>query len=594
MFFDDVHSGEVCGKMSRSQRRFAGSGGFTLLETLAVLAIAAILFAGLTSLVNTSYSNARAQQAALYQSQLSTAAAQLIQDNYSALLPLLSAGAPQVIPLSSPNSAGFKLGTYLPATIQARNAYQQTPCLLVYRGSGAGWSGVTGGLKDIEAFLVTEGGQAIDDRTLGNIEASAGPGAGAIQSMGKGVAQGAFGSWSAPLTTINPANSSCSGNATGTGHLVSQIYYTGSSGASGDFLYRQPTSVTGVADGNTMHAPIVLYDGGATNVHRDRTPDSDCNDAAGSPVGLGKISADSAGNVLGCMTTAAGTMWTVQGSMHWRDAVANFAALPASSAVAPPQVGDVAVTSDTGRAFAYTTNGWKPLAVDENGNLTVPGWLNLGFQLDGGPCTPDPNQSGTRLATDVSGLVLACKYDNQSGAYVWQPQSMQTGVSYKGCIWLQSPSPGASDYPGCAPAQGGYATSNYQLTVWYTYHFTVTRPTLASVSSWGHMDIGICGSKPGRVGQLFQALYITDSNNNQVAYSEAETPNLVDDRAGITNAASRLLTVPGTYQVTIQNTWWTYANFQSPWNSSACDANGNTIPTTPLLFGYMINTVYEQ
>ncbi|PLY99938.1 hypothetical protein CY652_23685, partial [Burkholderia sp. WAC0059] len=44
--------------------------GFTLLETLAVLGIAAILLTGLLALVNTAYSNSRGQQTARYQAQL--------------------------------------------------------------------------------------------------------------------------------------------------------------------------------------------------------------------------------------------------------------------------------------------------------------------------------------------------------------------------------------------------------------------------------------------------------------------------------------------------------------------------------------------
>lgn len=508
-----------------------------------MLAIAAMLFVGLTSLVSTASGNSRAQQAALYQSQASAAAAQLIKDNYSTLITAaMSTTAPLTISLIGSTPAGYKLGAYLPSSMQTRNAYQQTPCLLVYRGTGAGWGGGTG-LKDIVAFLVTEGGQTIDDRTLGYIEANAGAGAGAIQAMGNGVAQGAFGSWSAPLATINPTNTSCSGTVTGTGRLVSQIYYTGSSGASGDFLYRQPVSVTGVTDGNTMHAPIVLSD-----VHADRQSDVACDstlDSSGTRfVNLGKVTSDDFGNVLSCAVTSGGVMWTELGSMHWRAPVQIYSDLPKPTdpaELANPsllQIGDVRLVMTLGRAFTWTGSQWQALAVDDKGNLSVPGLLTLGQQGAIGTACPNTAASDvpanqTAVTTDANGRVLSCRNG------VWRSQSeVVLGANSTGCEMLMT-SPGAADYPNCGgPTAGpfvrdGTGTYNYS----YVFNETLDNTGMISVSTWAHMNDGVCqadGTEGNYRAQLAQQVYVYDNNNVQKGQAAAQSPTLVADSGGST------------------------------------------------------------
>jgi len=573
-----------------AERRFAAMRGFTLLETLAVLAIAAILFVGLTSLVNTAYGNARAQQAALYQSQLSNAATRLIQENYSALTTAsMSTTTPLVISLTGSNPAGYKLGAYLPASIQAFNAYQQRPCLLVYRGAGTGWTSGTG-LKDIVAFLVTEGGQTIDDRTLGNIEANGGAGAGAIQAMSNGVAQGAFGSWSATLAQINPSSASCSGTLTGAGHLVSQVYYTGSSGANGDFLYRQPVSVTGVTDGNTMHAPIVMAD----QTHADRSSDGDCAAASDQ----GKVTADNSGTLLNCAATDAGIMWSVQGSMHWRTPVADYAALSALT----PLTGDVVLVSDIARAFVWTGAQWKALAVDRNGNLSVPGFVALGQQgVIGAACpnTPasDVAASQTAVTTDATGRVLSC----QNG--IWKSQSeIVPGTNRTGCQILMA-STGATDYTSCgAPPSNNYTQAPFSLDNTGTYTYTRTfnetldNPGMISVATWAHMNDGVCqadGTEGSYRAQIAQQVYVYDSNSAQQGQAASQSPTLIGDSGGINNTL--LVALPaGTYQVKVNTQWAMYAGPGTPWTSSYCYPQGSNsaVPNSPIAWGWTVNTYY--
>jgi|GEM_PF-2752297 len=81
--------------------------------------------------------------------------------------------------------------------------------------------------------------------------------------------------------------------------------------------------------------------------------------------GTGLI-AQQGGAILSCV----GGTWKGQGSDFWRDPVANYASLPTSD-----PTGTVRLTKDTGRAFRWTGGVWTALAVDQNGNFSVPGRL---------------------------------------------------------------------------------------------------------------------------------------------------------------------------------------------------------------------------
>jgi len=565
------------------------SRGFTLLETLAVLGIAALLLAGLASLVSTSYGNARAQQTALYQAQLASGAMQFVKSNYSTLVPQLASSQPLVVSLAGTNVTGNKLNAYLPAAMQATNGYQQTPCLLIFRGNGTGWTGTTGGLEDIQAYVVTEGGETIDDRTLGNIEANAGAGAGAIQSIGNGMVQGAFGSWAVKLSVLNPGNKSCSGTPTGTGHLASEVYYSGNAGAAGDFLYRQPTSVTGVADGNTMHAAIVLAD----NDHVDRDTDSECGGTgSGSNGGLGRVTADSSGNLLYCN----GNAWSVEGSMHWRAPVSTYsdlASLPYS-----PLAGDVVlVQTDNeaqgqpggqGRAFVYSGSAWEPLGVDQNGNLEVPGFISLGNKMTVGASCTNP-ASETEVATDTGGRVLSC----QNG--FWEPQeNLQLVSTTSGCE-MQMVTPGATDYSQCSGPTGWTSSSGDTGTYTYVKDISVTlnEPGMISATSWSHINDDQCSATAvNDQSQMSQQLDIYDGSGNDLAHSESTTSRLTNDEAGLNNTLSQAVAQAGTYQIRITTNWVTYSGQSTPWTSSYCGPTGNTILNTPLVSGWSINTYY--
>ncbi len=122
------------------------------------------------------------------------------------------------------------------------------------------------------------------------------------------------------------------------------------------FLWRVPAPIP--AD-NSMSTPLIM---------------SAVEPPGGACGNTGAIAQDGTGALLTCQ---AGT-WTAVGGGHWRAPVATYAALPGSG----NQNGDVRLTLDTDRAFAWNGGSWVALAVNQNGNLHVPGNGDFGGDLN--------------------------------------------------------------------------------------------------------------------------------------------------------------------------------------------------------------------
>jgi prepilin-type N-terminal cleavage/methylation domain-containing protein len=529
--------------------------GFTMVELLAALALTALMVAGVTSMINSSMEDTRAQQAALYQSKLASAAAQLIQQNYQALTAQASATSPVIVKLSG--STPYQLSNYLPATMGSTNAYGQTPCLLVYSNAAG---------NALQALLVTEGGQSIVDSELGYVAANSGSGGGSIQAMNNsaGAAKGAYGSWS--VAAPNPAGASCSGTKTGAGHLASLVFSNGTQEQNADFLYS--VGVPGNPAANTMQVPIVL----ATQA-----------DYAACTA-LGAIAADAAGNVLNC-----DGQWEPQASYHWRGPVANAAAL---SSLTLPRAGDVAITLATNRAYTYTGEKWQALAVDEQGNLALGNTEVAG--ADCSAAAASAPGATTVVSTDATGRVLSC-YNGK-----WQTQSeIEPVSSTTGCTMLMTTS-GAGDYTQCAPPPStNYNASPFSFngangTYSYAKQVAVTlqKPGIIVASTWAHLNDGSCtGRNPAALAQLSQDVDVLDSNGNNLAHTESQSPTLTNDSGGINNSLTQA-SPPGSYTVVVTTNWATYQGVQTPWTSSFCGEQSQTIPNTPVAAGWSINAYY--
>jgi Tfp pilus assembly protein PilV len=577
--------------------------GATLVEALAALFIAALMFAGLSMLINTSMQNIRDQQVAQYQAQLATAAAQLVQASYATLASQATATAPAVIPLHA-SGGGLQLASFLPASVQGRNAYGQSPCLLVTKPA-------TGGL---DALLVTEGGQTIPDLELGYIAANAGQGGGSIPSKtasgaaNNGAAYGAYGAW--VISTPNATGATCSGTPTGTGHLVSEVFTSAPSNQNADFLYR--VRVPGYGDANTMHAPLYLHDSVA---HVRGQSDADCGaSVAGS---IGRITSDGNGRVIVC---APDGTWEFAGSAYWRDPVAALANL---NDVPNVMNGDVALVLETGVPYEYANGAWHSLIVDNNGNLNISdGSVNItngnlkvenglvvaprmdltAVNVVGAGCPDDSsvvNNAG-QLSIDASGSVLSC----QNGT--WQNQSqINPGGSDIGCTIIMG-NPGASDYScpftyvGPYPGVGGNpgydnGTGSYSYTVTRTVQ--LSKPGIIAASVWAHMYDAVCingASKFNNQGQVAQYVSIYDNDTRAViGRTQAQSPTITDDAAGI-NANLLQSAAPNKngYDIVIETDWANYNGMKTPYTSSYCGPSGNVVQTSPVVAGWTINSFY--
>ena len=344
-------------------------GGMSLVEALAALAIASALLAGLARMIDDSMEELKEQQAALQQAQVVTAAAKYIAANYADLVASTGGGAVTAITVAQVKAAGF-----LSAGFATSNPYQQSACILV-RQSAAG---------KLDALVAGYGGTAIPDRSIAAVAMLAGQGGGYISTAQPGTARGA--SWS--LATTAYQGVACAGTtvlngnaAHDGGHLVSSLFYDGPGQLSTDFLYRD--TVAGRPQLNQMNTALGFAGAGVV------TPGTACGSAAA-------IGIDGASRTL--VTCGADGLW--QAASTWKAPVPTFDDLPTTGSV----TGDVRMVTALSRGFTYDGSAWKPLALDKNGNLQVPGTVYAdqvdatGAIVTAGSITADQTISSTNGA----------------------------------------------------------------------------------------------------------------------------------------------------------------------------------------------------
>lgn len=304
---------------STSRRR--REHGLTLLEMLVSLGILASVVAGLATLVDSASEDTRASVTALHVKTVGNAASEYIKDNYAAVVGIATATTPALIRIPDLISQG-----YLPAGYAVTNPRGQATCVLVLEPAA----------NKLTGLVVTEGGDVIDDLTLGKIASTVGGAGGAIYSTDPTTIRGAMGGYSFPVGSFGNPNAlgqRCNGTA-GTpafaaGHIAMALWY-GDTGQSASTLYRD--AVPGNSALNTMNTPILM---GAGTVQVE-------GQACTQPGALGS---SSTGGVLSCD----GGSWRPSGSAFWKDPVGSFAALPACTAASLNQTRVVSTpTNGTG------------------------------------------------------------------------------------------------------------------------------------------------------------------------------------------------------------------------------------------------------
>ncbi len=345
--------------------------GFSLLELLLAVVMMAMVILGVAAIVSRQGDEANANVVALQIKTIGDAASEYIKDNYGALLAnTAAANSKVIITLPMLTNAG-----YLGAGFNAANSFNQNMCVVVRRSANAA--------NNLLGLVVTEGGAAIDDLTLGQIAATIGGPGGGVYGLNPTQVTGALGAWNFPTNTFagatvagalpgsQLAGRNCSGAAgnvvLAAGHPTMSLWFAdGASRSASGTLYRN--AVVGQPELNTMNTPLIM---GAATV---QTVGNAC-------ATNGAIARDANGAVLSC----ASGVWA-KGSAFWGDPVANLAALGACNAAVAGKM--VMVRSTAGAAFnthpyvPYTCDGagtWKAVAIDQNGDLNVRGT----FHADG-------------------------------------------------------------------------------------------------------------------------------------------------------------------------------------------------------------------
>jgi prepilin-type N-terminal cleavage/methylation domain-containing protein len=322
--------------------------GVTLIELIIAISIMAAVTVGVNSLVTRSLDDTQASVTALHLKTVGDAANEYIKENYAAVTGVATPTAPALIRVSD-----LIAGGYLTAGYAVKNPRNQDTCVLVLEPSA----------NNLTGLVVTEGGDTIDDLTLGQIASTIGGAGGGVYSTANTTVRGAMGGYSFAVGSFANANNltqKCDGTA-GTpaiaaGHPMMALWFADGNAMSST-LYRD--AVPGNPALNTMNTPIIM---GAGTVQA----------ANGACTTIGAMGRDNTGKVLMCD----GSNWKTQGSSFWNDPVANFAALPTCNAASAWQTRIVQTPTVGTGARPYTCNGagtWQPLAVNDSGNLVIAG-----------------------------------------------------------------------------------------------------------------------------------------------------------------------------------------------------------------------------
>ena len=294
-----------------------------LIIWLSVLVGIAIMLPSVVGMQHQAFTDQIAQVEAGQLARIDDAA---LQYEYSWMASLSAPGSTYTVSVQTLIAQGF-----LPPGTKATDAMGD-PISVQYTANGSG---------NVTGYVVAQGNYRYPDPDAGEILLDLGDRGGYVPQVTlpgqvAGTIYGTGDTWQSPAPAgINP------------GSIDVKVESNAAQQADDSrFLWRVPAPT---AAGNTMSTPLIL---GAVE-----TPGASC-------ANTGAIAQDGTGALVSCQ----GGTWESVGGGHWRAPVATYAALPASG----NQNGDVRLTLDTDRAFAWNGGSWVALAVDQNGDLTVP------------------------------------------------------------------------------------------------------------------------------------------------------------------------------------------------------------------------------
>ena len=343
---------------------------------ISVLLALAIMLPSMVGMQHQAFSDQVAQVEA---GQLATITDAALQYEYGYMASLSAPGSTHTVTVAQLIAQG-----YLPPGTKPTDAMGD-PISVQYQADGSG---------NVTGYVVAQGTYRYPDPDAGQILLDLGDRGGyvpevPISGQVAGVVYGTGNTWQAPAPS-----------GVGPGAIAVKVESNAAQQADDSrFLWRVPAPT---AAGNTMSTPLIL---GAVE-----TPGSGC-------ANTGAIAQDGTGALVSCQS---GIWQSVDGG-HWRAPVATYAALPGSG----NQNGDVRLTLDTDRAFAWNGGSWQALAVNQNGNLHVPGHL---YAENGGVSTSTScSGQGALTAGDIT---LTTDNGCADGGSAIGMQSPVTGQGY--------------------------------------------------------------------------------------------------------------------------------------------------------------------
>jgi type II secretory pathway pseudopilin PulG len=216
-------------------------GGFTLVETLFVLIIAAIGSISAMSYYNSYLDNLNSQVAADQTKIITDASSKYIKDNFASVLAVAGPTAPANITVPMLISTG-----YLPNGFATTNSFNQTYLILARKPVA----------NQLETMVVTTGGQKIPELGIRRISQLIGAKGGYISTTNPNVVQGSTGGWQTAVANF--------GIAPGAGHYASSLFFQDGQ-VINDYLYRN--AIPGHPELNAMNTALNMNGNNISNAN---------------------------------------------------------------------------------------------------------------------------------------------------------------------------------------------------------------------------------------------------------------------------------------------------------------------------------------
>lgn len=212
--------------------------GFTAIELMVVLIVAVSAMALGGDAVNNYLNGLEYQSAAGHAKQVQEAARKYVEANSAAIQAATTATTPADITVTMLKNTG-----YLANSVADTNVFSQSYTIRVLQPVA----------QKLDVLLVTTGGTVIPELGLRRIAQIIGAEGGYVGSLAPTIANGSYGGWSIPLTTL-PGSSY--GVNPGAGHLAVSMFLMNNGAASGDYVYRN--AVAGKPELNKMTTPLTV------------------------------------------------------------------------------------------------------------------------------------------------------------------------------------------------------------------------------------------------------------------------------------------------------------------------------------------------